>query len=562
MRDTKNGSPAKSSPAKKSKSIRAAIKEYREQHLKNLSRGYVLLFLSVIAALLIQRSVGFDYFSGNVLLAAVLLLIFYKDIKRYKPAYLSDQKMLILLGLLVTGTLLVSRTSAYILSGLQRGLALPGGDAFVFGVPIAMGAMLVTLIFDFHTAMIFSFVISLLSGVWIDDPLFTVYAFIGSLTAAFSVIRCKKRSALIKAGLYVSAANIVTAAIILLSGGHLLSAGAPAALLFAALSGVIVAAIVTFVLPAIEYFFGVTTDISLIELLDIEQPLMRQLMITAPGTYHHSIIVGNLAESAAEAVGANPLLARVTAYYHDIGKVKMPEYFVENQANSRNKHEKLTPHMSSLILISHVKEGVELAKQYKMPKAVGDIIQQHHGTSLIAYFYQKALEQAQDSLPLQEDYRYPGPKPQTRVAALVMMADAVEAASRSLTEPTPARISALVEKIINNIFLDGQIDECELTLKDISEIKRRFTYVLTSIFHRRIAYPELDVKTAHKMERPPEAGTVKPPADRVPAAPASERTGTPPNGNGNSGKEPAKNGKDIAAEDREGPQERSHLPGA
>ncbi len=215
-------------------------------------------------------------------------------------------------------------------------------------------------------------------------------------------------------------------------------------------------------------------------------------MIAAPGTYHHSVIVGNLVEAAAEAVGVNPLLARVSSYYHDIGKVKMPDYFVENQSSAASKHEKLTPHMSSMIITNHVKEGVELAKQYKLPDAIIDIIRQHHGTALITYFYQKAREQDIDHAPAEDEYKYLGPKPQTRVAALVMMADAVEAASRVLNDPTPARIAALVDKIINHIFLDGQLDECELTLKDISEIKRKFTYILTGIFHKRIDYPGFD----------------------------------------------------------------------
>src|SRR5208337_1628357 len=212
-----------------------------------------------------------------------------------------------------------------------------------------------------------------------------------------------------------------------------------------------------------------------------------------------------------------------------------------------NKHEKLIPHMSSMILISHVKEGVELARQYKMPKQIADIIQQHHGTSLITFFYQKALEQTKDELPLQEDYRYPGPEPQTRVAAIVMMADSVEAASRSLAEPTPARISALVDKIINHIFLDGQIDECELTLKDISVIKGRFTFIITSIFHRRIEYPELAMKGGPQ---------------KVPYEPAGARTagdketsGTLPQGNGNSNKEQPKADQGRLSGHKEGASE-------
>ena len=309
--------------------------------------------------------------------------------------------------------------------------------------------------------------------------------------------------------------NIVIAGIILLLTSELFSAVAPAAIFFAAMSGIFVTAIASIMLPIIEYFFGISTDMSLLELLDLGQPLMRNLMINAPGTYHHSIIIGNLAEAAAEAVGANPLLARVTAYYHDIGKVKMSDYFVENQQEGFSKHERLAPHMSALILVAHVKEGVELARHYKLPKSIVDIIQQHHGTRLMSFFYQKAKDQA--GTVIEEEYRYPGPKPQTRVAALVMMADSVEAASRALADPTPARISALVEKIINEIFLDGQIDECELTLKDISEIKKRFTYVLTSIFHKRIVYPDIEPKSAHHR--------------------SEQTTEKPLHGNGNSGKE-------------------------
>lgn len=523
------------------------LKEYRERHKDDIYKIAVLIALGLISALIIQEKLSIDRFVGSFLIVAVILFVFYKDIKRYKPGYLMDYKMLLLLGILVAGTLLLGRIFEYLLSGLQRGLNFPDGGAFIYGIPIPIGAMLVKLIFDFHTSMIFSFAISLIAGIWLNDPLYTVYVFIGSLTAAFSVMRCKKRSALIKGGIYVSAVNIVTAGIILLLNGNLFSEISPSAFLFAALSGILVSATVSMMLPFIEYAFGITTDISLVELLDLDQPLMRNLMIAAPGTYHHSVIVGNLAEAAAEAVGANPLLARVTAYYHDIGKMKMPEYFVENQAGTLSKHEKLAPHMSSLILTSHVKEGFDLAREYKLPRLVIDIIQQHHGTSLITYFYQKAVEQSPGVS--QENYRYPGPKPQTRVAALVMMADAVEAASRALTDPTSARISSIVDRIINNIFLDGQIDECELTLKDISEVKKRFTYILTSIFHRRIEYPEIAVKgVSHKTERPT--------SEAIPINIGERDAWGAPSlqDNGNNNKEQPKADKDRPAESRENSQ--------
>ncbi len=495
MKDMKNG--IQKNKQKESERLFKSLKQFRETHKDDISKISVLIVFSLLSALIIQKRLSIDYLIGSCLIVSIILFIFYKDIKRYKPSYLKDYKMLFLLGLLIPATLLLSRLFQHILLALLKGLDYPGEVSHLFGIPLPIGAMLTTLIFDFHTAIIFSFVMSLLTGIWLENPLFNVYVFIGSLTAAFSVIKCKKRSAIIKGGVYVSAVNIITAVIIMLLMENISSLDAPSSILFAGISGILVASIVSVVLPFLEYAFSISTDISLIELLDLDQPLMRRLMITAPGTYHHSVIVGNLAEAAAEVVGANPLLARVTAYYHDIGKIKMPEYFVENQPLTVSKHDKLTPHMSSIILISHVKEGVELAKQHKLPKSVIDIIQQHHGTSLITYFYKKALQQ-EPMHALQEDYRYPGPKPQSRVAAIVMMADAVEAASRALEDPTPARISALVDKVINSIFLDGQIDECEITLKDISEIKKRFSYILTGIFHKRIAYPEISSQSGVK----------------------------------------------------------------
>jgi len=227
-------------------------------------------------------------------------------------------------------------------------------------------------------------------------------------------------------------------------------------------------------------------------------PILRELMIQAPGTYHHSIIVGNLVENAAEAIGANPLLARVAAYYHDIGKIKKPLYFAENMKLPENRHDKLAPSMSALILISHVKDGVEMAREHRLGQNIIDIIHQHHGTALIKFFYDKAQQRDKDSQVNEQDYRYPGPKPQTREAALIMLADSVEAAGRTLSEPTPARIQGMVQKIINKIFIDGQLDECELTLKDLHEIAKSFNRILSGIFHNRIDYPEPAYKERDK----------------------------------------------------------------
>ncbi|MBI5848123.1 MAG: HDIG domain-containing protein [Nitrospirae bacterium] len=468
----------------------------------NLIKLSYLFGIAVVTSLLLLQEFSLNKFLGGTLISFVLLFVLYRDIMRYKPAYLNNYNMLLLLSLMIIGTLMAGRIFSYFLISMMKGLGTGDTGIAMYGIPIATGAMLVTLLFDFHTAITFSFTVSLLTGYWLEESFFPIYTFVGSLTAAFSVIRCKKRSALLRGGLYVILVNICLVIIFLISKGELFTEKAPAAIVLAIFSGTTVSAIVSLILPLFEYLFKVTTDISLLELLDLNQPLMKMLMINAPGTYHHSVIVGSLVESAAEAVGVNPLLARVSSYYHDIGKAKMPEYFVENQSGAPSKHDRLTPHMSSMIIINHVKEGVELAKQYQLPQSIIDIIRQHHGTAVLTYFFQKAKDMGHDISPGEEEYMYPGPKPQTRVAALVMMADAVEAASKVLNDPTPARISALVEKIINHIFLEGQLDECELTLKDISEIKKRFIYILTGIMHKRIDYPGFDFGNGNSHKEP------------------------------------------------------------
>jgi cyclic-di-AMP phosphodiesterase PgpH len=263
-------------------------------------------------------------------------------------------------------------------------------------------------------------------------------------------------------------------------------------LVFALAGGVLNAAFVTGAIPLVELLFHYTTDIKLLELANLNSPVLRDLMIRAPGTYHHSVVVGNLVEAGAEAINANPLLARVAAYYHDVGKISKPQYFIENVRGGDNRHDKLSPSMSALILISHVKEGAELARESRLGQAIIDIIRQSHGTSLITFFYQKAkvLAGSETQSIDERDFRYPGPKPQTREAGLVLLADCVEAASRTLADPTAARIQGMVQKIINNIFIDGQLDECELTLKNLHEIARSFNRILAGIYHHRIDYPE------------------------------------------------------------------------
>ncbi len=244
--------------------------------------------------------------------------------------------------------------------------------------------------------------------------------------------------------------------------------------------------------PLIEGAFGYASDLKLLELANLNHPALKELIVQAPGTYHHSIILGSLVEAAAEAIGANPLLARSCAYYHDIGKGKNPLYFGENQ-KGENRHDALAPAMSAVIIKRHVTDGLEMARAYKLPKLVADAIPQHHGTRLVGYFFHKALKEQEgreNPTPVDDTiYRYPGPKPQFREAALVMIADAVEAASRSMQEPTTAKLQALVQKLINQIFSEGQLDECDLTLKDLNLIAQAFVRTLEGIYHARPVYP-------------------------------------------------------------------------
>ena len=365
-----------------------------------------------------------------------------------------------------------------------------------FFMPIGASAMLVSIFQGANVAIFFSLIISVLIALTGGGRIeYFLYFFLQSLIAIYGVRDCTQRGVLIKTGLKIGLLGVLMGLLMEMIYGEIRGINfiltPSAGLIGGIISGVVAAGL----LPLVEMAFGFTTDIRLLELANLDQPLLKELMVHAPGTYHHSLIISNMVEATAKAIGANPLLAKVSAYYHDIGKIKKPLYFIENQMDGINKHEKLAPSMSSLILISHVKDGVELAKRHKLGKEICDIIQQHHGTSLITYFYQKAKEKVEHKDSKQkeineEDFRYPGPKPQTKEAGLVMLADMVEAASRSLKDPTPARIKGMVQKIINKAFTDGQLNECEITLKDLHEIAKGFIKTLTGIFHQRIEYPE------------------------------------------------------------------------
>jgi putative nucleotidyltransferase with HDIG domain len=431
---------------------------------------------------------------GMFLLVAITIFSFFMILKIVFPPAAADLRGLFILAVIIVlqvvamrGVLVLSAAMTATYTGMTE-------VTLRMVIPFALGAMVTGTLFPETVAVLMATLLSVLAVFYFDwNHTLFLYSFIGGIVAAFSVVSCRQRSSILRAGLAVSGANMIMAAVILLIGGNLFSGDTTGQLLSAAVSGMLVALIASVAIPALESAFNVASDMKLMELGNLNQPALKDMILKAPGSYHHSVLVGSLAEAAAEEIGANPLLARVAATYHDIGKITKPEYFVENQETRDNRHEKLSPSMSALILASHVKDGAEVAKDHRLPRRVVDIIRQHHGTRLITFFYSKAKEMEDPSVQTvdERDFRYPGPKPQSREAALIMLADAVEAASKVLTEPTPARIRGLVQKIINDIFIDGQLDESNLTLRDLHQIARSFTRTVTGILHHRIDYPQI-----------------------------------------------------------------------
>ncbi|PRZ17128.1 hypothetical protein CLV36_101224 [Laceyella sediminis] len=371
--------------------------------------------------------------------------------------------------------------------------------------PVGLGTMLITLLLNMELAIVCAMLLAVAASMLFNgenhllfDFRYGLVSLISGTAAAFALTDVRKRGAILQAGAVAAVASMfpITALHFMLP-----SEGTWTVLLqslaFGALSGLFSAVLTMGFLPYFETMFGILSPMRLIELSNPNHPLLRQLLIKTPGTYHHSIMVGNLSEAAAEAIGADGLLARVGSYYHDIGKTKRPQFFIENQLKRLNPHDKISPNLSKTIIISHARDGVEILKQHKIPKQIQDIAAQHHGTTLIKYFYYKALQQERDGDQVrQEDYRYPGPKAQFKEAAIVGICDCVEAAVRSLSRPTPSRIQNMVNKIIRDRLEDGQFNECDLTLKELEIIANSICETLQGIFHSRIEYPEEPVKGA------------------------------------------------------------------
>jgi putative nucleotidyltransferase with HDIG domain len=464
-----------------------ASSPYRIDVDRGLIRSLIGLGIAAVCFLIINLEIARDDLRrllkpgplGSAILILCIGVFLAVYVFRHRRRLVTSKSRLLVFGALCFLPLIVSRTVA--LGGASPNLVPLG--AIVFIIALCHGP---------RVAATISFVLALLVAVALRDashpaahpaalPLLG-----GALVWTLGASHIRKRTSLLWIGL-IGAAMVqllLTVAIELM-----MDAQVSREAFWAAANGVITGAVLTALLPVIEYLFAVNTEISLLELADLNQPLMRQLSMQAPGTYHHSLIVGSLAETAAESVGANPLLARVGAYFHDIGKLQKPGYFVENEGSQGSRHTDLSPSMSALIIAAHVKDGAEMGEEYNLPHAIIDVIEQHHGASLMQYFYHLSKDAGNDEAA-EDLFRYPGPKPRTSEAAIILLADAVEAASRTLPEPSPARLRSLVDELTMKKLLDGQLNDSPLTLTDLAKAKDGFVRVLTAIFHSRVKYPE------------------------------------------------------------------------
>lgn len=417
---------------------------------------------------------------GILLLVFGILVVCGIYLYKYQKPIYSQLQLLVLLAILLVSVTLFGKI-----------LTSFGVPSFV--VPIAGVAMLSTILFNSRTGIVMVVVSGLTTSVIAENSTqYITVSILSGLLAIYLVSRISRRTDLTRAGVITGLGMAYLCFSVSLIAGMgikdvLLNSG------WGLASGLSSAVLTIGVLPFLESAFDITTDIRLLEISDPSQPILRELMMKAPGTYNHSIVTANLAESAAEAVGAQPLLTRVGCYYHDVGKIKRPYFFVENQLGCDNPHDQTNPNLSYLIITAHVKEGMEIAKKYKLPSEIIDIIKEHHGTSVVAYFFHRAKERRSKEEVSEARFRYNGNKPHTKEAALVMLADSVEAAARTVSKPSPTRLEQLIKKIVKTKLDDGQLDESPLTLRDLEKITKSFVQGLTTIYHSRIEYPEGDV---------------------------------------------------------------------
>jgi putative nucleotidyltransferase with HDIG domain len=414
---------------------------------------------------------------ARMLLMLLFIAVFIVYLRVELPGVYRDNAMLAMFALLTAVVMALAHVQVVWL-GLSE-----------FTVPLALAPLVVGSLLEKRPALVYTLLLVVVatSVVELRAP-FVPVAVMGGVTAVYSVSRLRHRWHFARAFFTIALANLAA----ILAWDLARSTGAQPLLrdaMWGTLNAFLAVSIAFLLLPPVEHLLGLTSDITLLELSDLNRPLLKRLQLEAPGTYHHCMVVGSLAEAAAEAIGANSLLARVSAYYHDIGKLSKPEYYAENEpASSRSRHEKLTPSMSVLVVKSHITDGLAMARKERLPRAVQNAIPEHHGTMTMAFFYHRALEG--DPTARREDFSYPGPRPRSKETAILMLADGVEGASRALAEPTPSRIRGLVTRIIEERVQQGQLDECGLTLQELAKIREAFIPVLTAIFHVRAPYPE------------------------------------------------------------------------
>ena len=411
----------------------------------------------------------------------------YRYIKKFRNSL--DFKNVVFIITILLSSILVIKAGIIFSKALSLYFPFINRNDIYYLIPFAFGPMLIRIILNSEVSVVYIALFSILTSIIFKNSIFfMIYTFAGSFIASYEVFDFSSWSRVFKAGVITGFLNSFMVLAFALIGLNLINIQNIYSIVLAFLSGIISSIMVIGLIPLFEKLFDFTTDFKLLELSSSNNPLLRQFSIVAPGTYQHSIMAATLAESAASAVGANPLLARVASLYHDIGKITKPNYFIENISNSENPHDKLSPTMSSLIISSHVKDGQELAKKYKLGDKIENIIGEHHGTSMIGAFYEKAFNENKDGNLSKDAFRYSGKKPQTKEAGIIMLADSVEAISRTMTNISPSRLELMVRKTINRIYSDGQLDECELTLKDLHSIGDAFVKVLNSVFHQRIPY--------------------------------------------------------------------------
>lgn len=423
-------------------------------------------------------------FIGQILLVSIIASFFITFLLSYRRSILRDPKMVVLLGVI------------FVIQSLFTVFFVQKFNISEFAIPITIAAMMLTILFDSKIAFVGAATITMIVGAQLQGSIdFIITSVFVNSFAIYSVRKLRKRSQLFQSIIYILLGYLIAISVTeLLKYSSIQEVTNN--LMYAGINGVLSPFLTYGIISLLEGIFGITTDLTLLELADFNHPLLKSLSKEATGTFTHSVIVGNLAEAAADAVGANALRARVGAYYHDVGKITKPEYFIENQSYNSNKHDNLAPNLSALIIINHIKEGIRLAKEYKLPKAIIDFIPTHHGTTRVEYFYNKAMKQSDsDTLINESDFQYPGPKPRTKETGVVMICESIEAAARSLEKPTVGNIEKIIDQIIENRLKEGQLDECPLTLADLNKIKGDIKSntgimpILKGIHHLRVEYP-------------------------------------------------------------------------